>query len=281
MRYGIDMVPLGPYADPRPVVELAVAAEACGWEAFFVWDHHAFVWGVASGDPWVMLAAVAQATTKLKIGTDVTPLPRRRPHGVAHALATLDLLSNGRVILGAGLGGVEAELAAFGEVTDAKERAAMLDEGLTLVDGLLRGETVTHAGPHYTANGVTLAPRPVQQPRPPIWIGGDSRPAQRRAARWDGWVIGSADETATMTRSPDQLSGEVAYIRQHRAATAPFDVAVTGVSDAGKTEHIAAFAAAGATWWLESLYGLRADFDGLMARIRAGPPRVDASFRSA
>jgi alkanesulfonate monooxygenase SsuD/methylene tetrahydromethanopterin reductase-like flavin-dependent oxidoreductase (luciferase family) len=192
---------------------------------------------------------------------------------LAHALATLDLLSDGRVIFAAGLGGVEAELAAFGEATDAKTRAAMLDEGLTIVDGLLRGETVTHRGGHYTVNGVTLAPRPVQQPRPPIWIGGESKGALRRAAAWDGWVIGSADETGTMTRTPQKLADEIAYIRQRRTATAPFDVAVTGVSEPGAAGHVAEFAAAGATWWLESLYGLRSDFDGLLARVQAGPPR--------
>ena len=272
MRYGIEVIPLGPYADPRPVVQLAQAAEAAGWEALFVWDHLAFVWGMPSGDPWVTLAAVAQATYTLRIGTDVTPLPRRRPHMVAHALATLDLLSAGRVIFAAGLGGVGAEFAAFNEVTDTKVRAAMLDEGLTLVDALLRGETVTHAGAHYVVNGVTLAPRPQQQPRPPIWIGGESKAALRRAARWDGWVIGAADETGAMIRTPEKLAGEIVLIKQARTATSAFDVAVTGVSEAASTGHVAEFAAAGATWWLESLYGLRADFDGLLARVKAGPP---------
>ena len=273
MRYGSEGGPLGPYAAPRPGVALAQAADAAGWEALFVWDHLGFVYGLPTGDPWVTLAAVAQATTTLKIGSNVTPLPRRRPQIVAHALATLDLLSNGRVIFAAGLGAAEAEFAAFGEPTDAKTRAAMLDEGLVIVDGLLRGEAVTHAGPHYTVNGVTLAPLPVQQPRPPIWIGGESRAAQRRAARWDGWVIGTADETGATTRTPAKLATEIAAIREQRTASGPFDVAVSGISEPGATGHLADYAAAGATWWLESLYGLRADFDGLMARVMAGPPR--------
>ncbi len=273
MRYGIEIVPFGPYADPRPVVKLAQAAEAAGWESLFVWDHLGYVWGMPSGDPWVTLTAVAQATSSLRIGTDVTPLPRRRPHMVAHTLATLDLLSDGRVTFAAGLGGVEAELAAFNEVTDVKVRAAMLEEGLTIVDGLLRGEPVNHRGAHYVVENVTLSPRPIQQPRPPIWIGGESNAALRRAARWDGWVIGTADETGALIRTPAKLAAEVAVIKQARTATTPFDVAVSGFSEATATGHVGEFAAAGATWWLESLYGLRADFDGLMARVQAGPPR--------
>src|SRR5262245_17495913 len=92
LRYGVDICTLGQFAEPARVVELARAAEAAGWEAVFVWDHLAFAWGVPSGDPWVLLAAVAQATTRVRLGTAVTPLPRRRPAVVANAVATLDRL---------------------------------------------------------------------------------------------------------------------------------------------------------------------------------------------
>ncbi len=106
MYYGIEVVTFGAYADPRPVVHLAQAAEAAGWDGLFIWDHLAFAWNVPSGDPWIILAAVAQATNRLKLSTAITPLHRRRPHVLANTLATLDLLSQGRVILGVGLGGV-------------------------------------------------------------------------------------------------------------------------------------------------------------------------------
>ena len=181
MHYGIDVATLGDYANPRSVVPLAQAAEAAGWDGIFVWDHLAFAWGVPSGDPWVILAAVAQATSHLKIGTAITPLPRRRPHVLANTIATLDLLSAGRVILGAGLGGVPREFTAFGEEDNPRERAQRLDEGLDLLNRLWAGEPVTHTGAHYTVENVTLAPLPVQRPRVPIWIGGESRPALRRA----------------------------------------------------------------------------------------------------
>jgi alkanesulfonate monooxygenase SsuD/methylene tetrahydromethanopterin reductase-like flavin-dependent oxidoreductase (luciferase family) len=170
----------------------------------FVWDHLGFAWGVPPADPWVVLAAVAQATTRIRLGTAVTPLARRRPVVVANAVATLDRLSGGRVVLGAGLGGVSAEFAAFGEPDDPRVRAGKLDEALEVVAALWAGQPVSHAGEHYTVDGVALAPTPVQRPRVPIWIGGHSRAAQRRAARWDGWIIGGDNEQGEMTFEPPE-----------------------------------------------------------------------------
>jgi alkanesulfonate monooxygenase SsuD/methylene tetrahydromethanopterin reductase-like flavin-dependent oxidoreductase (luciferase family) len=134
VRFGIHVAIVGQYAEPGLVVEVARAAEAAGWEALFVWDHLAWAWDVPSADPWVVLAAAAQATARLRLGTAVTPLPRRRPAVVASAVATLDRLSGGRVIFGAGAGGVAAEFTAFGEPDGARVRAAMLDEGLEVID---------------------------------------------------------------------------------------------------------------------------------------------------
>src|SRR5215212_12003364 len=185
MHYAIVTANLFDYADPRVAVRLARAAEAAGWEAFFVWDHLGFVRGVPSGDPCVILSAVAASTTHLKLGPAVTPLARRRPQVVANAVASLDLLSGGRAIFGAGLGGVTEEFTAFGEPGEAKRRAAMLDEGLAVLDRLWSGEMVTHHGQYYDVEHVSLAPLPFQRPRIPIWIGGESPPALRRAARWD------------------------------------------------------------------------------------------------
>ncbi|MGI8866488.1 MAG: LLM class flavin-dependent oxidoreductase, partial [Rubrobacteraceae bacterium] len=144
MRYGIVVSNMGVYSDPREVVRLARAAEDAGWDGFFVWDHLGFVWDTPSSDPWVILSAVAACTERIRIGTDVTPLARRRPHIVANTLATLDILSEGRVTFGAGLGGVPREFAAFGDTGDAKERATMLDEGLAVLDRFMSGEEVTH-----------------------------------------------------------------------------------------------------------------------------------------
>ncbi|HSM58591.1 MAG TPA: TIGR03619 family F420-dependent LLM class oxidoreductase [Candidatus Sulfomarinibacteraceae bacterium] len=272
MHFGIEVVTLGEYADPRLVVRLARAAEGAGWEALFVWDHLGFAWGAPSGDPWVILAAVAQATERLKVGTGVTPLPRRRPQVLANTVATLDLLSGGRAILGVGLGGVPREFAAFGEQDDARERAAMLDEGLDLLNRLWSGETVSHQGRYYTVDGVALAPLPLQRPRAPLWVGGDSRPALRRAARWDGWIVGGVDEECRPVITPAQLAEKLSYVQKHRTETAPFAVALSGCSSPAGDPLVRAFAAAGVTWWLESLHGYRGSVEEMLARIEAGPP---------
>jgi alkanesulfonate monooxygenase SsuD/methylene tetrahydromethanopterin reductase-like flavin-dependent oxidoreductase (luciferase family) len=274
MRYGIVTANLGDYADPRVAVRLARAAEAAGWEAFFVWDHLGFVRGVPSGDPCVILSAVAATTTHLKLGLAVTPLARRRPQVVANALASLDLLSGGRAIFGAGLGGAPEEFTAFGDPGDAKQRAAMLDEGLMILDGLWSGETVTHRGQHYAVEGVSLAPRPLQRPRIPIWIGGEGAPALRRAARWDGWLAPatSHDGTPTMAKSPERIAEMVATIRRHRNTTAPFEVAIDGYSEVGNPALPLAYQAAGATWWLESIRGVRGTLGEMVARVEVGPP---------
>jgi probable F420-dependent oxidoreductase len=273
VNYAIDIATLGDYADPRRVVELAVAAEDAGWQALFVWDHLAFSWGVPSGDPWVILAAVAQATRTLKIGTAVTPLPRRRPQVLANTIATLDLLSAGRVIFGAGLGGVPQEYAAYGEPDDARQRAQALDEGLEVLDRLWSGEPVDFHGQCYTVQGVTLSPLPVQRPRVPVWIGGESRAALRRAARWDGWVGGGDNEEAKMIKTPVQVAEIVSVLHQERTSTAPFDVALTGVSTPGDGALLRDYAEAGVTWWLESIHGFRGSFEEMKARVQAGPTR--------
>lgn len=178
----------------------------------------------------------------------VTPLPRRRPQVLAQTLATLDLLSGGRVILGCGLGGVPEEFAAFGEPSDAKLRAGMLDEHLAILHSLLSGEQVNFEGVYYSVKGVSLSPLPIQKPRLPFWIGGDSRPVLRRAARWEGWVTGGDDEKGRMAKSPQQLAGQVAYILQRRTTDASFDIAMTGCSTPQDSAMVGEYESAGLTW---------------------------------
>ncbi len=270
MHYGIEVVPFGTYSDPRAVVQVAQAAEAAGWEALGLWDHVLMPYG--AGDPWVALAAVAAATRRLKLITGVAPLPRYRPHLLARTLAALDWLSGGRVIFGVGAG-VDFDFAPFGEAREARTRAAMLDEGLPLLAQLLAGETVTHHGPHYHLAQVQLVPAAFQKPRPPVWVGGLSRPALRRAARWEGWIIGTIDENQAVTLPPEELAQHLAYLRQHRATTDPFEVAVDGVTASPRdTARVRLYETAGATWWLEAVFGSRDTPEALLARIKAGPP---------
>jgi probable F420-dependent oxidoreductase len=263
VHHGICLANVGSYSDPRVSIEVARAAEAAGWEALLVWDHLAFTWGSPSADPWVVLAAVAATTSTIRIGTAVTPVARRRPQVLAQTVASLDVLSGGRVIFGAGLGGSRSEFAKFGEDSDDRARAERLDEGLEVLRALWSGSEVAHAGAHYTVDRVSLAPTPVQE-QVPVWIGGNRAASLRRAARWDGWIADSADPTG-MTLSPEDVAGSIARIGRG----AGFDVAVLGQSDRAEPRD---YEAAGATWWLENLHDGRGTPAEVLALVRAGPP---------
>jgi alkanesulfonate monooxygenase SsuD/methylene tetrahydromethanopterin reductase-like flavin-dependent oxidoreductase (luciferase family) len=263
VRYGICLANIGTYSDPHVPLQLAQAAEASGWDGVFIWDHLAFVWGAPAADSFTVLAAIAARTERVKLGTAVTPVARRRPHVLAHQVATLDNLSGGRLIFGAGLGGSPSEFGRFGEPTDPATRAAMLDEGLDLLRRLWSGEEVTHHGAHYTVDGVTLARAPVQS-RLPIWIGGNRPASLRRAARWDGWLADSADPTG-MTLAP----GDVARSIETIGRTDDYDVAILGELGRGDP---AAYEQAGATWWLENLHDSRGSVADVLALVAAGPP---------
>ncbi len=272
MHFGIEIVPFGEFAEAQNIVRLAQAAEAAGWEALWVWDHLAMPYGVA--DPWVTLTAVAANTSTLKILPGVAALPRYKPHLLARLLASLDRLSNGRFILGAGLGAIHGEFANVGENSTYQTRAAMLDEMLDLLAAFATGEPVTHHGPHYNIDNLAILPPPLQQPRYPVWIGGDSPAAYRRAARWDGWIIGTINENSKITLPPEALAQRVAAIQRLRLANLPpLAFAVDGISQPGETALAKEYAAAGATWWFEVLFGLRGSIDELLARVQAGPPR--------
>ena len=238
MKFAVCSSNFGSWSDPHVAVRTARAARAGGWDGYFVWDHLAFVWGPPSADPWVTLAAVASTTDGLTLGTAVTPLPRRRPQVVAEQLRTLERLNSGHVVLGAGLGGNEREFIEFGESFDPHGRAVLLDEGLQLVRRLWDG---------------------------PVWVGGQSRAALRRASRWDGWIPNSL-EPHRMTMTAEELAEKVSRIGR----TEGFDVAFNGYSEPG--ESVREYADAGATWWLENVHDMRGDVDALIGRIEAGPP---------
>jgi alkanesulfonate monooxygenase SsuD/methylene tetrahydromethanopterin reductase-like flavin-dependent oxidoreductase (luciferase family) len=174
-KRGIFLAPFDEVVDPRVLADLAGSAESAGWDGFFLWDHIAYRAPVrAVADPWVALAAIACSTQKLRLGPMVTPLSRRRVHKLARETVTLDHLSRGRLTLGVGLGSDRnEELAPFGEVVDARERARLLDRGLDRLSAFWAGE---------------FQPPPLQQPRIPVWVAArwPHRRPVGRAARWDG-----------------------------------------------------------------------------------------------
>ena len=282
MRFGISVPIFGDYASARTLAELAREAERAGWDGFFVWDHVQFDPGapLPFGDPWIALAAIAMTTERIRIGPMVTPLPRRRPWKVAREAVALDHLSNGRLILGVGLGyPPEGDFAAFGEVSDERIRAEKLDEALEIVAGLTSGEPFAFDGKHYRIEETTFLPKPVQ-PRIPIWVAGywPNRRPFRRAARWDGVAPGSLNVTFDETMPAEELREAIAYIHEYREHSAPFDVAVGGSTPGDNPERarykLDPYAAAGATWWLEDISGFRAPFDEMRERVRQGPPGV-------
>jgi alkanesulfonate monooxygenase SsuD/methylene tetrahydromethanopterin reductase-like flavin-dependent oxidoreductase (luciferase family) len=279
VRYSINIPNFGDFADARNVARVAVAAEEAGWDGLFVWDHVVHDKraraGQPFGDPWLLLTAAALATTRIRLGTLVTPVARRRPEQLARQVATLDGLSGGRVIFGAGLGGpIGDEFGSFGEPTDPVLLAARLDEGLDLLARYWTGEPVSHNGIHYRVDDVTLLPATVQQPRPPIWVGGfwPARPPMRRAARWDGAV--PLFETARHGQIPpvDLARDLISYLRRQRG-DGPFEIVLGGQTSSH--EQVAPLAELGATWWDERFPMSGDDFYRLtpvMRRIEQGPP---------
>jgi alkanesulfonate monooxygenase SsuD/methylene tetrahydromethanopterin reductase-like flavin-dependent oxidoreductase (luciferase family) len=282
MRYAVGIPNVGDYGDPRLLVELARDAEAAGWDAVLLWDHVAYRrrgWPVA--DPTVILTAIAAATSRVRVGLLAAAIPRRRPWKLARETATLDLLSGGRLILGAGLGSqAHEEYAAFGEDGDPRARAARLDEGLEVLTGLWRGEPFSHEGSVYRVEETVFLPRPAQLPRPPLWIAGrwPNRPPFRRAARWDGVVPTHAAVGHAGTMTPAQLDEIVRYTLAHRPARlGPFEVVVEGHTAgrdrAADHQRVAALEAAGLTWWVEKLGWFHGPVATARQRVRAGPPR--------
>jgi len=285
MRHGICVPNLAEFCDPRRVAALARRAEEAGWDGFFVWDHVVFAFGpLETADPWVLLTAIAMETGRIRLGPLVTPVARRRPGTLARQATSVDRLSNGRLIFGAGLGfTLPAEYGTWGEPDAPRVVAGKLDEGLDVLAALWSGEPVNFRGEHLTAAGVTFRPTPVQRPRPPVWIGCDwpHRRPLRRAARWDGvapMVVSPHDGAWAAT--PQVVTEIVAAVTadrdgDHRGGD-PFDVVITGRTEAGQparaSETVAALAAAGATWWLEGFRPGPGEYDAAVRRIEAGPP---------
>lgn len=276
-------------------MNLAVEAEHAGFDAIFIWDHLFLDGEPEVTDTTVVLGAIAQATKRIRLGAMVTPVARRRPWKLAKELTTLDHLSSGRVTLGVGLGStVDLEFGNVGEDESAAGRAERLDEGLAILDPLLRGETVQHVGKHYQVHDTRVSPACVQRPRLPIWAAA-SLPAHaglRRGARWDGIFPISYPESAIpredgsfdvaeMWLNPEAFAEVVKATLEYRAAfdpsASPTDFAFAACGD---TRHdstgearakVNAFEAAGANWWLEWIDDRTGSYDETITHVRRGP----------
>jgi alkanesulfonate monooxygenase SsuD/methylene tetrahydromethanopterin reductase-like flavin-dependent oxidoreductase (luciferase family) len=278
--------------EPSLAVELAPLAEASGWDAFFVWE------GIWATDPWATLAAAAMVTERIRLGTMLTPVPRRRPWELAGQTMTVDRLSNGRVILSAGLGvpqEFEPRFWIFEDDPGRKVRAELLDEGLELMQHLWRGKPFEYRGEHFHAHRThTMLPPPiVQEPRIPTWVVGvwPRMKSMRRVAQYDGWIPNYAPPGAHgvdpdeqgRTYTPEIAAEAIAWIRAEREQAGlgerPFDITqegtTTGVDTVADAAVVRAWADAGVTWWLEADWQVPAHevADYSRDRLRAGPPR--------
>jgi len=214
---------------PGAIGELAHAAEEAGFGAVYTTDHPfpGDDWLAHGGhhalDPLVALSFAAAATSTVLLHTNLFIVAYRNPFLAAKGIATLDVLSGGRTVIGLGAGYLEPEFEALGVPFD--ERNDRMDEALAAMEAAWSGESVSVDGASYRAPGNTMLPRPVQRPRPPLWIGGNSRRAIRRAVESaDGWCpfpipasAASLTRTAPM-RSAADLAEALDYARDHADA---------------------------------------------------------------
>jgi alkanesulfonate monooxygenase SsuD/methylene tetrahydromethanopterin reductase-like flavin-dependent oxidoreductase (luciferase family) len=288
MQYGVYVPNFGPYGDARVLAGLAYEAEEAGWDGFFLWDQVSKSTLTPTFDPmvdpWVALTAIALRTHTIRLGTLVTPLPRRRPWMVARETVSLDHLSGGRLIFGVGAGGGYYDFEALGEVLDARGLAALLDEGLEVLTGLWNGHQYSHEGIAYHIKEAQFLPRPVQSPRIPIWVANiwPAKAPLHRAARWDGIVPIGRDLPLAAMLSPEEMHEIVLSVSSQLEYTLPFEVVhsgITGGTDAAfDREIVAGYERVGVTWWVEKilpeLWGSWTEWplEAMRKRIRKGPP---------
>jgi alkanesulfonate monooxygenase SsuD/methylene tetrahydromethanopterin reductase-like flavin-dependent oxidoreductase (luciferase family) len=262
VQFGVS---IPPFAEPSRLVEMAVAAEESGWDGVFVWDHLRWIVALELDihDPWALLAAMAMVTERVRLGTCITPVSRRRPHVLAKQLVTLDHLSAGRAMMGVGLGEpADSDFADFGDDDDRRARAARLDEGLTLIDGFVSGRRIDHDGVHYRVHAEML-PASVQRPRPPIFLAGTyprRRPLER-ALHWDGFFpIGNQ-----AMLGPADLERYLEGVE--RPPGWQLFASITGAHEPSDFETV------GVTWLVQGAWPAGKWIDELANRIAAGPPR--------
>jgi probable F420-dependent oxidoreductase len=225
--YGIPLsCPLNPaFSTSSAVSALARRAEQAGFSAGYVTEHPipSQRWRESGGhdalDPFVMLAVMGQATTTLRLLTNLTVIPYRNPFLLAKASATLDVLSGGRLILGAGVGYLKAEFAALG--VDFASRNERFDEYLQVLKLAWQGGGIDFAGKFISARGVTAYPPTLQKPHPPIWLGGNSKLTRRRVAEQAaGWMPMPAPRGtgAEPLENLEDLVDLLGYLRSYAAS---------------------------------------------------------------
>ena len=228
MRYGFYLPTRGPTATREGVLSLAREGERLGLHSAMIADHIVFPVESQSAYPYTLdkkhpsggdaletfsiLGVVAGATERLRLVTSVLVLPYRNPVLTAKMVASLDVLSGGRVTLGVGVGWLKEEFEAL-DSPDFDKRGAVTDEWLTIFKQLWTQSPATFTGQFYSYKDIRAEPLPLQQPHPPIWVGGHSRAALRRTARHgNGWhPVGAI---AASPLPPDEMRAQLATLKQ-------------------------------------------------------------------
>ncbi len=288
IKYSLNMPNFGTYSDINILMKLAKDAEEAGWDGFFLWDHMYLSsrlernnqFGESFTDPWIALTAIATVTTKIKIGTYVTPLPRRRPWKLAREIVSLDRLSKGRLILGIGLGNPNFEYEGFGEEENLKIRSQKCDEGLEILEGLLSGNPFSYDGNHYKIKEVIFKPKPFNK-KIPIWIAGrwPYKNPFKRAAKYDGVCPICAKYEGSSPRSLYNSDVEeiIFYIKKFRKNMENYDIIIAGKTPIDKIEAkkiIEPYIDVGATWWSETINDWRGPYEEMLKHIIKGPPKT-------
>ncbi len=279
MRFGLFVPPFHHLADPGRIASLATAAEAAGWDGFFLWDHMLAGPGTPLLDPWVTMAAMACSTESLRLGAMVTPLSRRRPWVMARQATALDLLSKGRLTLGVGLGDDGwMEFSSFGEVTDPRERGLRLDESLEILRLLLGGDAVSYRGDFHAVTTDRFLPRPWQTPLP-IWAAGrwPRRRPLERATRVQGFFPIFRQEDPRLAPAQADLLAIQRELKS-RGVGPEYDLVVTRQADLApaarpRDADLGRLAEAGVTWLLDGIPPDPVEPGDVDRVVRLGPPR--------
>jgi hypothetical protein len=273
MKYGIAL----PYTTPRVVAKLAQLAEEAGWDGCFLGDA---IWTL---DPMISLAAAAMTTSRIRLGTMITPAPLRIPWKLASESLALDHLSEGRLTLGLAAGAVWMGWQAFpDEVSDTKARAEMLDETIDILTLLYQRKQFDYEGRHYHLNLTQLdlehyPPKPVQQPRVPLWCVGiwPWSKSMQRVLRCDGIIVEKREpDNHPADVLADDIRGIKAFVNASRTLETPFDIVLNGkVASLDRSQlrdKLLPLIDGGATWWIEGLW--EESEENATQRIRRGPP---------
>jgi alkanesulfonate monooxygenase SsuD/methylene tetrahydromethanopterin reductase-like flavin-dependent oxidoreductase (luciferase family) len=275
MKFGFVL----PYGDAKVAAEWAEVAEQAGWDGFFVWEP------IYGWDAWVMLTAAAMRTSRIRLGTMISPLSRMRPWKIASETLTLDHLSGGRVTLAVGLGAIDTGFGTFGEAVDRKERAELLDESLEIMTGLWSGRA-SHHGKHFQVEGELHypPPPPLQQPGIPVWVVGawPYKKSMQRALKYDGIVPSARGQNGDMAQATPVQVDEIRKWIAERRDPSSFDIIVEGTTSTSDphraADKVRPWADAGAAWFVEARWGVQegqVTMDSVRRRLEAGPPRID------